>query len=100
MKKSTFIKSVHKALRNGGVQRGGNPWSDAVRYDTFQNAMHGGVSSGMTVEVVSAHNSSIPKRKAQADKVKDALYIAGIHCQETITGISFYINFKDNGVED
>ena len=100
MKKATFIKSVHKALREGGIQRGNNPWSDAVRYDTFQNCLSGGTSTGMTVEVVSAHNSSIQKLKDQADKVGDVLVNAGIKCQCTFGGISFYINFKDNGVED
>lgn len=95
MKKQTFIKLVHKALRNGGVLRGENYWDTGLRYDTFLSYD----KTGMTVEIVSSRNSSIQKRHDQTAKVKKVLTDAGIKNSDGIGSITLYIDFKDNGVE-
>ena len=91
MKKSTFIKSVHKALRDAGISHG--RMGDGVRYESS----HG--SDIMTINVISAFNCSMTVRYKHVGAVVEALESAGIVCSGA-TGILVDIRFADNGVED
>ena len=95
MKKSTFIKSVHKALRDAGIWRDNKDMEIGhVRYQSFINE-----SGDMVVEVLSARNSSTQRRGAHCGIVSAVLGDAGIS-HSPAQNVYIHINFKDNGVED
>lgn len=91
MKKQTFIKSVHKALRDGGIKRGAG--RDGVRYEVRSD------NNGMSIEAISSFNSSISRRYEHMTAIVKALESAGIVINST-SGIVVDIKFSDNGVED
>lgn len=100
MKKQTFIKSVHKALRDANIVRGNKrEWFDIagnfdpVRYESYINPRE------LYMEVVSARNSSMSRQDTHCRKVIDSLSEAGIKFTYP-QGIWVFVNFKDNGVED
>lgn len=94
MKKSTFVKSVHKALRDAGIWRDNKDLEIGhVRYQSFINPKE------IYLEVISARNSSMSRRTTHVDEVCKALTNAKIQFTYP-NGIWVYINFKDNGVED
>lgn len=95
MKKSTFIKSVHKALRDGSVWRGSKVARglEHVRYESYTNPRE------IYLEVISARNSSLSRREVHVDTVCKVLTDAGIEFTYP-SGIWVYINFRENGVED